>query len=882
VRSFDEECDDDNRESGDGCNAQCETEMIDGACGDFARSGGEECDDGNLDPGDGCNASCHEERCGNGAIDAGEECDPPAAGSCTDSCVVETVNCGDGEVQPSDGEECDDENDVQGDGCHDCREECGDERIDAAIGEECEPTYSDRCSDACRWLPACGDGEVNAIANEECDPSDGVTCVACRRVDPPPASCEGGAGGQLGSGGEGGGCSEDPVCVPSGVPDLVRNGTFDTNTDEWAAHSSIISLALVDDGDPEPQALQVTAELGSIRALSGAIQCIPVQAGREYPLEARYFIPASAPAGVGASVTALLYQGTSCTGAFLRPPGGGPEGRVRGAWTPYQYTIDTSALSGEGRLLLRLNVSRPANVEGSRVIWDSVTLRQPGAACGDCTLNTGETCDDGNQSSGDGCSAGCTLEVCGDGTQAAAEACDDGNQVFDLPGDTCTPSCRIPSECETCADASCGTALDQCLALEGEAEEGRRQGTARSVLCDELRNCVHETACNVVPRSTTGQSGAFLENCYCGTAGTACFEERGAANGSCRKQVEAALESNEPSTIAARFSGADADYPIAATVGALLNCEQSACGATCGHTPECGDGYIQDRNLEYTFVVDRQEVPCSDDLTYTGRGCSFEECDDGNIATGDGCDESCFLEACGNHVRQEGEDCDDGNRESGDGCSSECVAEYECGNGTVEEPFEECDPTGGEKVCTEAEFDDDPTQCGCDAQCTRIVCGNGVVQRPAEECDPLHDLSCGEDCRFGESNACEDCMGANPDVYNPYHQQCNEDPLCWAVKQCEYESNCFWPEPALCYCGVDQEGNANLANCDLPDFVPTGPCVDEILAGMGSDNPSNETVLLRFFELDMTYPAGFANAMLNAGTSLEPCPSVCIAELSPP
>ena len=382
LRSGDEACDDGNVESGDGCNAQCVVEPSEDACGGFEVGGDEECDDGNLDPGDGCDSECREEHCGNGELDAGEECDPPAAGSCTESCIGESPNCGDGEVQRDEGEECDDENDVPGDGCHDCREECGDERIDVGIGEECEPVYSEHCSDACRWLPACGDGEVDAAADEECDPSDGVTCVACRRVAPP-AACEGGAGGQLGSGGEAGGCSEGPnTCVPSGVPELVRNGDFDTNTSEWAPHSTLVSIASVDDGDPEPKALEVSALASATRAISGAVQCIPVQAGREYPLEAHYFIPEDVPDGVGASVTALLYAGTSCMGSFLRPPGNGPEGTVRGVWTPYRYTIDTSALSGEGRLLLRLGVSRPADVEGSRVIWDSVTLPQPGAACG--------------------------------------------------------------------------------------------------------------------------------------------------------------------------------------------------------------------------------------------------------------------------------------------------------------------------------------------------------------------------------------------------------------------------------------------------------------------------------------------------------------------
>ena len=50
--------------------------------------------------------------------------------------------------------------------------------------------------------------------------------------------------------------------------------------------------------------------------------------------------------------------------------------------------------------------------------------------CGDGYLDAGELCDDGNTTSGDGCSSTCQpedLRVCGDGSLAGNEECDDGN-----------------------------------------------------------------------------------------------------------------------------------------------------------------------------------------------------------------------------------------------------------------------------------------------------------------------------------------------------------------------------------------------------------------------------------------------------------------------
>lgn len=52
-----------------------------------------------------------------------------------------------------------------------------------------------------------------------------------------------------------------------------------------------------------------------------------------------------------------------------------------------------------------------------------------------------------------------------------------------------------------------------------------------------------------------------------------------------------------------------------------------------------------------------------------------EQCDDGNTASGDGCDSNCTPTGCGNGVRTSGEACDDGNLVNGDGCSSSCDVE---------------------------------------------------------------------------------------------------------------------------------------------------------------------------------------------------------------
>ncbi len=72
---------------------------------------------------------------------------------------------------------------------------------------------------------------------------------------------------------------------------------------------------------------------------------------------------------------------------------------------------------------------------------------QPAAPqCGNGIIETGETCDDGNTVSGDGCSSQCQIEVpqqgpqCGNGVIESGETCDDGNTVN---GDGCNSQCQI-------------------------------------------------------------------------------------------------------------------------------------------------------------------------------------------------------------------------------------------------------------------------------------------------------------------------------------------------------------------------------------------------------------------------------------------------------
>lgn len=116
--------------------------------------------------------------------------------------------------------------------------------------------------------------------------------------------------------------------------------------------------------------------------------------------------------------------------------------------TSPSYTIDISDLNAG--LQIQTSPSFQVNdaiiglVEGGETSSASFKLGSGlvylQTLCGNSIVEFGEACDDGNTTSGDGCSSVCQTEasVCGNGAVEAGEQCDDGNTNS---GDGCSSSC---------------------------------------------------------------------------------------------------------------------------------------------------------------------------------------------------------------------------------------------------------------------------------------------------------------------------------------------------------------------------------------------------------------------------------------------------------
>ena len=243
-------------------------------------------------------------------------------------------------------------------------------------------------------------------------------------------------------------------------------------------------------------------------------------------------------------------------------------------------------------------------------------------------------------------------------------------------------------------------------------------------------------------------------------------------------------------------------------------------------TPECGDGVLQiglgeqcdDGNLVDGDGCESDcTLPCAcgDDIVNPYDPCN-EWCDDGNVIDGDGCSADCLTEVCGNGILQAalGEECDDGNLIDDDGCSSLCLEEI-CGDGIIQEGLgEQCDDGN--------QLNGDWCTSDCQLPC---VCGDGLVNdlpTCAEFCDDgnlVDDDGCDADCTL--SCICGDGL-LNP--YEPCNEACDDgndidDDLCSNACTingipCTSDLDCVAANDDCC--GWDRCGGVTPGLCDPP------------------------------------------------------------------
>ena len=235
--------------------------------------------------------------------------------------------------------------------------------------------------------------------------------------------------------------------------------------------------------------------------------------------------------------------------------------------------------------------------------------------CGDGVIGGAEQCDDGNTAGGDGCSATCGLVAgftcvgepskcvtkCGDGLVAGAEQCDDSNLVN---GDCCSSTCSAEPGCEIESNSAFGLANDfSALAISATVK-----GTIKPV--GDL-----DYYFITIPAGQTGAINAATLDGF---------------NSSCVSLTEDSFltifDVNGVSLAAADGGG------------------PGKCAAVQAPGLAGGDYFIQVKSgsntvFSYALAIQVQISICGNGTKEPG-----EQCDDGNLANGDGCNSACSIE----------------------------------------------------------------------------------------------------------------------------------------------------------------------------------------------------------------------------------------------
>ncbi len=419
IREPGEQCDDGNRMS---CDGGCDRDCTLSICGNGAACGPyETCDDGNLVENDGCSSLCMLEGCGDGILqrELGEGCDDGNLVDCDacDSNCTPSVNCNNGVVCPSEGEQCDlgvgtcigGFNDL--DACiyeSDCPGICtaGDVGQPCSSNADCGPVSEGLCEPALGCGGRCDGGANNhglCLTSSDCP----GTCAAASGAG---ASCASSAdcvpGLECNNAGvcvlpaDGDPCFSDGDCGTGGVCTL-SNGCIAGNSDTRGdACRTDCTNPRCGDGTTDPNT--DTNGLGGETCDDGNLfdgdgcdsNCTPTGCGNGIitPPEICDDGPGTCLGGLDNGSTCSSDNDCHgvCGSDFVTP-----------------CTLLTAVIDCGGAACINTGICAGGN---SDTLPNACRSDCAPARCGDGVIDTGEQCDDGNTVAGDGCDPLCQIE----------------------------------------------------------------------------------------------------------------------------------------------------------------------------------------------------------------------------------------------------------------------------------------------------------------------------------------------------------------------------------------------------------------------------------------------------------------------------------------
>ena len=482
-----------------------------------------------------------------------------------------------------------------------------------------------------------------------------------------------------------------------------------------------------------------------------------------------------------------------------------------------------------------------------------------GPACGNFILDEGETCDDGNNESEDGCSSSCQTEEgytcdsglcwkisCGDGIQDVGEQCDPGKIEFPekygeygLGADgltLCNPnSCQHAHFCgdsirdddfgEEC-DLGRERNIDVYTDGSGCTEDCRIPG-----FCGDGKFTYAEGREKCDPSVPGGNPGC--NNDCTPREGFACNP----VDGTCKEINSIKCDTN------AIESGEDCDQNGNGCKNCHVESGYKCIASIASPCTACSGSHTYANYPCCTTTVGQQ---CKNIAAGYGDGIldpdGYEECDDGNKTSGDGCSATGSIEPgfictvpgaactpiCGDGNKKGSEECDDGNKKSGDGCTNNCKVEagYYCKTAGRACELDYC---GNGYVGTDEACDGQP---GCGPDCSSVnsgycysvsrglyscsgsTCGNYILEA-GEECDDGNTLGgdgCSNTCRVEHGYECPTGVACRP--------ECGDGKVMWQIgEKCDLGPDNGRGKGCTIDCRVDTGFTCTDPSTVFPDTI---------------------------------------------------------------
>ena len=381
---------------------------------------------------------------------------------------------------------------------------------------------------------------------------------------------------------------------------------------------------------------------------------------------------------------------------------------IDGTCDTYEYNGILDEVAVYNRALNLTEIQQQYNESSGRYYCAPL----PPPVCGNGIIEQGEECDDGNNISGDGCSANC-LSECPDDMISYWKLDEISGTTFDDYFD---------GNDGTCAGLTCPASISGIL--NGAQEFSRSSETRLNIpgsdfdwasddsfaiefWMNKSSACLGTATSNnnvIVGRDPA--SGSSLHwwvgvDCRSGIQGKITFNLRDSAgNGISLTGTTNVIDGDWHHIVVMRDDLANNNSLYVDGVQQAIGTHDYT-SSFYGAGADINVGWLNlasgGKHFEYTGIVDElaiynKALSISEILDHynSGSGKDYcgvvsvcgdgtvdagEQCDDGNTANGDGCDSNCINEVCGNGVLQFGEECDDGNNEDGDGCSAICQNE---------------------------------------------------------------------------------------------------------------------------------------------------------------------------------------------------------------